>query len=137
MIDFNDAIIHLHKAYNALVLGKKKSYKWKGPLLTTKKILASCPNIDQKLNADNIKADKEQGRTKVDVILSTAMQLGIQQGIDLAKEDYESLVDRMETNSERILFIIANPSKTHSLEMIEQFAKDMRDTAQRKKKYPL
>jgi len=141
MLDLEEVRIHLHKAYNALLLGRKASYKWKGPLLTTKKILVCCPNVDRQFEAESIKEQKDQGRTKVDVILMAAVQLGIQQGINIANEDYKLLVDRMETNSDRIMYLVQHfkkdPSKQFDLEMIESFARDMKEVAQRRKEKPL
>ena len=58
----------------------KKGLDWKGPSLP-KSMRATCFEFQEKLNAENLRYDdEEQGRDPITIIISIAIQLGIEQG---------------------------------------------------------
>lgn len=130
VLDFESILSNLKKAYNALVIKKKPEYKWTGPLLTTNKILVCCPNVDQQLNERNILYNKERGRDKVSVILTVAIQLGMQQGMEMAEEENNKFVDRVETTMERLEHVLNSVtfSEQEKLEWAMQSVKLLKDT---------
>lgn len=74
----NDVIKSLKEAYELMLDNKPVVYK--GPLLETGEILGVCLNIDENLSRYKSRK-KEQNISPIELILSSAFQLGIQQGI--------------------------------------------------------
>lgn len=96
IIRHNDAMESLKEAYNIML--EKKAVKYTGPLLTSSNILGVSFNIDEMLKTYKYQM-KEQGRTPLDIILSCAFQLGIQQGVYLCSEkpSYLEIADEDKT----------------------------------------
>lgn len=95
----DDVVKSLKDAYELMLQNKPVDYK--GPLLETSAILGTCFNIDETLKRYK-NAKKEQGRTPLDLILSCAFQLGIQQGIYMCVEKPSTL--GLETDEEKLKF---------------------------------
>lgn len=83
IIDHDKVVNPLSEAYDLMV--KNKMVNYTGPLLTSNKMLCVGPNIDQRLKKYKEEFEN-QGRTPLDIILSCAFQLGVQQGIYMCSE---------------------------------------------------
>lgn len=77
-------ISSLKEAYSFMV--KNKTVIYKGPLLTSSYILDVSLNIDERIKTYKYQK-KEHNKTPLDIILSCAFQLGIQQGINKCVEN--------------------------------------------------
>jgi len=93
VLPFRELITPLLEAYKQAVVKKNPNYRYHGPLLTTSKILVSSLNVDEALSEENLHyCEKEQGRSRIETLLICAIQLGIEQGINLCSEKpYEYL----------------------------------------------
>jgi len=88
--NFGEVADELLRAYKKLILKKDPNYNYKGVLLTTNKILAVCPNIDESLSFEEIEyRRKEKGVSPMQSFISATLQLGIEQGLRMAAEDDE------------------------------------------------
>ena len=139
-MDFSEIIGNLKKAYKVLVVKKQPEYKWNGPMLTTRKILVGCPNIDEQLNKGNLSYNKkEQGRDKVDTLLTVAVQLGIQQGIEIAEEENDEFVKRLESDIKHIEYSLNSKCDTdkEKLKDIAKMVEFINSAIKIKKDYPI
>lgn len=77
-----DALRHaLESCYRMERINKDIAVQWKGPELTSHKILATSPGIHKRLSPDSLAwSYEDQGRVAVTEILTAALQLGIEQG---------------------------------------------------------
>lgn len=94
----DDIIKSLTDAYNSML--KRKPVKYTGPLLTSSSLLSVSLNVDQKLKKYKYDID-EQNRTPLDIVLSCAFQLGIQQGVHLCIEKPGSYLEVEESDKKR------------------------------------
>jgi hypothetical protein len=109
---FPDIMKGIMKAYNAIIVNKKFE-AYDGVMLTSSKLLATSQNIDVQLNKRNLEySRKEQGRSHVESVMACAVQLGIQQGLDIAREEEIRLIKSLQS----------------SIRMIEMSMKTMQST---------
>ena len=76
----------LEKTYKNITK-KKPKYDYDGPLLTLSEILSCSPNIDEQLTEEGINYHLEKDRSKLNVVLLCAFQLGIEQGMNICAND--------------------------------------------------
>lgn len=60
---------------------------WNGPLLTASEILVVNFNIPDRLTQSYIEHEIDQNRDVLDIIIGIALQLGIERGLNMAKEE--------------------------------------------------
>ena len=89
----------LKDAYELMLQNKPVDYK--GPLLESDELLGVCLNIDEKLARYKYKK-REQNISPLELIISSAFQLGIQQGIYKCVEKPETL--GLKTDEEKTRF---------------------------------
>lgn len=102
--NFEDITKSLKKAvkfaYSTRRKNKTKDIPWDGPNLTITRILAGCFNINESLKEENLIYNEEnQGRDALDIIISCAVQLGIEQGIRMKMEELNKNRFLMEINN--------------------------------------
>lgn len=121
--DFSDVMEHVKKAYNALIIKQKKGFEWKGPVVASSKILATCFNVDEVLKAERIEYEvEEQGAEVIDILFRVIFHLGMQQGFNVANEGKEIPVSILKSYIENLdLGIQHNDSN-----MINQTAKGLK-----------
>jgi hypothetical protein len=80
-----DALKEMHKE---VVVKKNMQYTYTGPDLTSNKILVTSPSISERLCPEGLDWElNDRMERPIDVILTIALQLGIQQGIDLVTDN--------------------------------------------------
>lgn len=85
------------EAYN--LKRKEKDIKWTGlPIGQTE--AAGCPEFSEALSAEGLAYHGERGREPIDVIISIAIQLGIEQGRRMTAEIYEKEIKYMKAMEE-------------------------------------
>lgn len=86
-MSFDDMLNGFLHFYNKTIKAKKKSWEYIGPDITSNAILASSPTIKQQLDKEYFEyLVKEKDKEPMELFLTAAIQLGIQQGINLCKE---------------------------------------------------
>lgn len=76
---------------------KNKTYGYNGPLLESNSLLVVSQNFDTLFTKENIEFLKEhRGKKEIEILLMAALQLGIQQGINMCSEEPKKYLD---TNS--------------------------------------
>lgn len=85
---FEDMVNGLFHFYQTTIAPKKnKLYEYNGPELTSDCILATSPTIKNQFSKENFDYQTENyGKHPVEVLLNAAIQLGIQQGINMCSE---------------------------------------------------
>jgi len=80
----------IRKAYKLTSKDYGESIKWTGPKLP-KSMGATCLSYDELLTRENLEySEQDQGRDPLEELIGIAVQLGIEQGRRLAKEDLET-----------------------------------------------
>lgn len=84
--DFETILMAIRNAYDEIIVKKNRKFKWEGPLFFTEHMKHTCVSIEQTLDYQYLKADQERhGRDFIDQVLIAAIQLGIDQGIQIER----------------------------------------------------
>tara|TARA_Y100000592_G_scaffold31450_1_gene50091 strand:+ start:78 stop:440 length:363 start_codon:yes stop_codon:yes gene_type:complete len=85
---FSDLMDALKEMHEEVIVKKNMQYTYNGPDLTSNKILLTSPSISERLSPEGLDWEINHNVEKpIDVILTIALQLGIQQGIDLVTDN--------------------------------------------------
>jgi hypothetical protein len=85
---FSDLMDALKEMHEEVIVNKNMQYTYNGPDLTSNKILLTSPSISERLSPEGLDWEINHNVEKpIDVILTIALQLGIQQGIDLVTDN--------------------------------------------------
>lgn len=87
----SEVIDALSKTFKNIHNKKNPKYNYNGPLLTTHEILSCDHNIDEQFTEENFLWDKEKGRDLIGLIIKSAFQLGIEQGMKMCANDISKL----------------------------------------------
>ena len=86
----------IRRAYTLTPNDYGESIKWTGPELP-ESMRATCFSYAEKLTREQLEYDEQdQGRDPLEVIVGIAVQLGIEQGRRLAKEDLETPLELLD-----------------------------------------
>lgn len=83
--DMVDGLFHFYKT--TIARKKDKLWEYNGPELTSDCILTTSPTIKEQFSKENFDwQTKNHGKHPIEVLLNAAIQLGIQQGINMCSE---------------------------------------------------
>lgn len=100
---------------------KNKDVDWKG-LELPECMSATCLTFDEKLKADNLKYEKEdQGRSAMDVIISIAVQLGIEQGRRMYKQEIMHELTYLQLYSDSIARTLLNLQDKQMVKFLKKY----------------
>jgi len=101
-------------AYSLRRKNRGKDIPWNGPDLTLTRLLCCCFNISESLSRESLEYNEnDQGRDALAIIVSCAIQLGIEQGIRMKMQE---LI--------RYKGLLLNINKPISAERFETFIKE-------------
>jgi hypothetical protein len=101
--DMVDGLLHFYQT----TINRKKNKLWEynGPELTSNCILSTSPTIKEQFSKENFDWQiNNHGKHPIEVLLNAAIQLGIQQGINMCSEKpsryiecekFDNLMDEM------------------------------------------
>ena len=91
-----DALLEMHKE---VVVKKNMNYQYSGPDLSNNSIRCTSPEFSSTLSPEGLDWEiKEKCKKPIEVILTIALQMGIQHGIDLASNDPLSYLEVKDWN---------------------------------------
>ena len=131
ILNFGDMIDGLYNYYKTTIKPRKdknRKYKYTGPNTTSNCILVTSPSVAEQLAEDNIKFQKEyRGEDYIKTLLNCAIQLGIQQGINMCSENPERYLENEEAvtvlRKHRLLDNVENPD----INKLKDLAKKLRE----------
>lgn len=87
---FEDAVNEFVRYYNAVSAGKKPEYK--GQDLTELELTCCCCPIADNLSEEGLDYGRERDRGVLNLIISSAMQLGMNQGLKMGKQKGKAIL---------------------------------------------
>jgi hypothetical protein len=100
--EIREALMHFYKT--TITRRKNKLYEYKGPDLTSNSILVTSFPIKEQLSKRQFEYRIEhKGDHPMELLLTAAIQLGIQQGIYLCAEDPYTHIDKKKLEELRVL----------------------------------
>ena len=88
-----DGLFDFYK--NTIAKKKDKKYKYKGPDVTCNEILCVSPSIKEQLSKKEFEYRVEyKGNHPIELLLTAAIQLGIQQGINMCSKNPKKYLEK-------------------------------------------
>lgn len=85
IMKFGDMLDALMKAHKNI---RNKKYGYDGPVFTSNSMLCTSPNIDTQFSKEEVEFRiQHKDKTPLELVISAAIQLGIQQGIYMCSDN--------------------------------------------------